>query len=240
MTTSNLAQQISEYIATSRKRKLDEASTSPVFKKPKTAASPTAKKAPTRVYSNSLADCVKTFCCECDGQVKLSVLRKHLARHHKHLSMPRYTELYGQPKKQIIKMVYHNCALCKKDIVHDYNALLNHLKASKPHGVKTNMAKYVREYMDKETRPNALVKPMTSAQEPPKLISLKDATSIETATTLSAPIAPESAFSNLSPSSSPIAGTSSGVPAISPSCSPCSRVFRSNMEFKMHKRRVHA
>ena len=112
MTTSNLAQQISEYIAISRNRKVDEASNSPVFKKPKTITSPTTKKAPSRLYSNSLADCVKTFCCECDQQVKLSVLRKHLARHHKHLSMPQYTELYGQPKKQIIEMVYHNCALC--------------------------------------------------------------------------------------------------------------------------------
>ena len=146
MTNSNLAQQISEYIASTRKMKLDEASNSLVFKKSKTATSPTAKKAPSRLYSNSLADCVKTFCCECDQQVKLSVLRKHLGRHHKHLSMLTYIELYGPPKKQIIKMVYHNCALCKKDIVNDYAALMKHLKGQH----KTSMAKYGSEHMNRD------------------------------------------------------------------------------------------
>ena len=237
MTTSNLAQQISEYIASTRNRKLDEASNSPVFQKPKTTTPPTAKKAPSRLYSNSLTDCVKTFCCECDQQVRLSGLRKHLAWHHKHLSMLQYIKLYGQPKKQIIKMVYHNCALCKKDIVHDYNAMLNHLK-KRVH--KTNMAKYVREYMDKEIRPSPLMKPMTSVPEPSKHNSLEDGTRIEAVAASAAPIAPDSPFPCLSPSSSPMASKSPNLPSISPSCSPCSRVFRSNMEFKMHRRRIHA
>ena len=65
-------------------------------------------------YSNMLADCVKTFCCECDQAIKLSGLRKHINHNHKYLSIMQYKELYGDPKRQIIQMVYHTCTLCKK------------------------------------------------------------------------------------------------------------------------------
>ena len=145
MTSSLLAQQLTDDVTISRKRKLGETSNSPVFKKPKLATHPTAKKSPSRLYSNSLSSCVKTFCCECDQVVNLAGLRKHINHNHKYLSIMQYKELYGDPKRQIIQMVYHTCALCKKDIVNDYCALRNHMKAQH----KTNMAKYSSEHMTK-------------------------------------------------------------------------------------------
>ena len=146
MTSSLLAQQLTTDVTISRKRRSGKTSNSPVFKKPKLATPPAFKKLPSRLYSNSLASCVKTFCCECDQAINLSGLRKHINHNHKYLSIMKYKELYGNPKTQIIQMVYHTCALCKKDIVNDYVALMKHLKGQH----KTSMAKYGSEHMTKD------------------------------------------------------------------------------------------
>ena len=268
MTSSLLAQQLTDDVTISRKRKPGETSNSPVFKKPKLATPPAVKKPPSRLYSDSLASCVKTFCCECDQAVNLSGLRKHINHKHKYLSIMKYKELYGDPKRQIIQMVYHTCAFCKKDIVNDYVALLNHMKAQH----KTSMAKYSSEHMTKyekiAPRPasSILVKPTNSIRVPSKSILrgdlvLEDGTKITTVKKSVAPTSPSSNSTsrstsptgNISPSSTSSCSTflsstssfstssspSSSPRVSSPSCSPCSRVFRSNMELKMHKRRVH-
>ena len=112
----------------------------------KTTSPSAAKKLPFRLYSNSLVNCVKTFCCECDKPINLSGLSKHLVKHHKHLSNMQYKQLHGDPQDQIIQMVFHNCALCKKDIVNDYVALMKHLKGQH----KTSMAKYSSEHMTRD------------------------------------------------------------------------------------------
>ena len=239
MATSNLAQHITEYIAITRKRKLDETSNSPKYKEPKAATPPATQKVPSRLYSNSLADCVKTFCCECDQQVKLSVLRKHVVRHHKQLSFLQYREHYGEPRRQIIKMIYHSCALCKKDIVHDYNAVLKHLKQVH----KTNMAKYVREYMDKDKENNSGLasptseKPTTPTQEQSKNLMrsdllIKNVTRENLMEKSVADVPPKSPYSDISLPSSQINAKSPSLPSVSflsssslrvgaPSCSPC-------------------
>ena len=256
MATNNLAQQITEYIAITRKRKLDETSNSPEYKEPKAAIPPTAKKVPTRLYSKSLADCVRTFCCECDQQVKLSVLRKHVVWHHKQLSILQYKEHYGEPQKQIIKMIHHTCALCKKDIVHDYDAVLKHLK--RVH--KTNMALYVREYMDKDKEITSglassnPVKPTTSTHDQSKNLMrsdllIKDGSKENSMEKSVADVPPKSPSSDISLPTSPVLAKSPSLPSVSllssslrvgaPSCNPCSKVFRSNMEFKMHNRRTY-
>ena len=221
MTSSLLAQQLTNDVTISRKRKPGETSNSPVFKKPKLATLPAVKKLPSRLYSDSLASCVKTFCCECDQAVNLSGLRKHINYRREYLSIMKYKELYGDPKRQIIQMVYHTCNLCKKDIVNDYVALLNHMKAQH----KTSMAKYSSEHMTKykkiAPRPvsSILVNTPNSIPVPPKSILrgdlvLEDGTKI---TAVKKSVAPTSPCSNsTSLSSSP---TPASFPSSTSSCS---------------------
>ena len=146
MTTIILAQQLFEAGIITRTANPFKTSNSPVCKTPKTATMPAAQKLPTKLYSNSLVNCVKTFCCECDKPVNLSGLSKHLVKNHKHLSNMQYRQLHGDPQDQIIQMVFHNCALCKKDIVNDYVALVKHLKGQH----KTSMTKYSSEHMNRD------------------------------------------------------------------------------------------
>ena len=146
MTTIILAQQLFDAGIITRTAKSFETLNYPVFETSKTTTPPAVKKLPMRLYSNSLINCVKTFCCECDKPVNLSGLNKHLIRYHKHLSNMQYKQLHGDPQDQIIQLVFHNCALCKKDIVNDYVALMKHLKGQH----KTSMAKYGSEHMTKD------------------------------------------------------------------------------------------
>ena len=79
-----LAQQLTDQVIISRKRRPGETSKSLVIKKPKVVK--------TKLYSNSLTNCVKTFCCGCDQAINLSLLRKHVRSHHEQ-SLPEYRKL---------------------------------------------------------------------------------------------------------------------------------------------------
>ena len=115
-----LAQQLTDQVIISRKRRPGETSKSLVIKKPKVLK--------TKLYSNSLANCVKTFCCGCDQAINLSLLRKHVRSHHEQ-SLLEYRKLYGSPEKQIIQLVYHTCTICNKDVVLDYDTLNKHMRS---------------------------------------------------------------------------------------------------------------
>ena len=115
-----LAQQLTDQVIISRKRRPGETSKSLVIKKPKVLK--------TKLYSNSLANCVKTFCCGCDQAINLSLLRKHVRSHHEQ-SLLEYRKLYGSPEKQIIQLVYHTCTICSKDVVLDYDTLNKHMRS---------------------------------------------------------------------------------------------------------------
>ena len=195
-----LAQQLTDQVTISRKRKPGETSTSPVLKKSKVVE--------TRTYSNSLSNCIKTFCCECDQVVNLSGMQKHLKRIHQQ-SIMEYRKIYGNPQKQVIQMVYHSCSICQEDVVLDYQTLLKHLRKH-----KTNMSKYSSQYMT--TSSALVVRPIAKEVESPKVVQ-----------TPSLRLEKETQVTITRKSSSP-------------ECSSCSRAFRSNMELKMHNRRLHA
>ena len=93
-----------------------------------------------RVYSNDPAKSVKTFCCLCDQVVTVSGLRKHVKAHHK-ITLTEYKKLYGDHRKQIIQLVYHRCAFCKKSVLLDTDLMSKHLK-------KAHQATY-KEYLVK-------------------------------------------------------------------------------------------
>ena len=182
-----------------------------VFKKPK----PPTKK---RTYSNTLADCVKIFCGVCDQIINLSGLRKHLNIHK--IGQGNYVKLYGNAKTQIIKMMYHQCGICRQDVVLDYDALSKHLKTV--HKVK---GRGISEYSNQHLKMRLS-----------KSIKADTANSATTTTLSRATTKPE------------VCVDASTIPAFSPSprvapvptCNHCSRLFRSNMQLKMHMRREHA
>ena len=107
----------------SRKLKYRQSYKTSLFKQSKITKN-ISRKVPatsTRIYSNSMSDCIKTFCCECDEVVNMSGLRKHLRRHG--MGLVEYRNLYGDHYTQVIQMVFHTCMYCKKDIVLDYDTL---------------------------------------------------------------------------------------------------------------------
>ena len=136
--TDKLTQQLTEQVTISRKRKPGESFNSPVVKKTKTIT-------PTKMFSNTLTNCVKMFCGECDQVVNVSNLRRHLRRDHDK-TIAEYRTAYGDPQTQIIQMVYHTCVLCRRAVVLDYDILLHHLRLEH----STNLAKYGSQHMAEE------------------------------------------------------------------------------------------
>ena len=92
-----------------------------------------AKASASRIYSNKMEEAVKTFCWLCDQVISLSGLTKHLRGVHKK-SAVEYREKFGEPKKQLLKLVFHKCGICSKDILLDYLVLVKHLR--KAHRIK--------------------------------------------------------------------------------------------------------
>ena len=121
-------------------------------KETKTTAVPALNKKKTktlamkRVYSNRMEDSVKTFCWDCDQAISLSGLTKHLRGVHKK-SAAEYREMYGDPKKQLLRLVHHKCGVCNEDILLDYLVLVKHLR--KAHNIRgAATSEYNSKYMD--------------------------------------------------------------------------------------------
>ena len=97
-----------------------------------------------KVFSNDVRKSCKTFCCECDKVVTLSGMRKHVKTWHQ-MTFTAYKELYGNPRMQIIQLVYHKCAFCKSSILFDTDDMSKHMK-KKHH---TSYKEYIIRYMTK-------------------------------------------------------------------------------------------
>ena len=229
-----------------------------------TAASATmttkkAKASASRIYSNKMEEAVKTFCWLCDQVISLSGLTKHLRGVHKE-SAVEYREKFGEPKKQLLKLVFHKCGICSKDILLDYLVLVKHLR--KAHRIKgAATSEYNSKYMDmiqpktrklktKETptkektasfstppsTPLAAPKPPSSlhSSSPASSLSSSPGTSLRSTTST----LKNSTSSILPPSPTPSPTTSPRLAPV-PQCSTCSRQFKSNMHLKMHLRKEH-
>ena len=97
-----------------------------------------------KVFSNDLRMSCKTFCCECDKVVTLSGMRKHVKTWHQ-MTFTAYKELYGNPRMQIIQIVYHKCTFCQSSILFDTDDMSKHMK--KKH--QTSYKEYIARYMTK-------------------------------------------------------------------------------------------
>ena len=218
-----------------------------------------AKASASRIYSNKMEEAVKTFCWLCDQVISLSGLTKHLRGVHKK-STVEYREKFGEPKKQLLKLVFHKCGICSKDILLDYLVLVKHLR--KAHRIKgAATSEYNSKYMDmiqpkarklrtketptKEKTASFSTPPSTpfAASKPPSsLHSSSPASSISfspgTSLTESASSMRNSTSSTLPSSPTPSPSTSPRLAPV-PQCSTCSRQFKSNMHLKMHLRKEH-
>jgi len=189
------------------------------------------------VYSNRMEDAVKTVCCECESVVSLAGLTKHLRGRHGQTTA-QYRAAYGDPRAQVLRMVHHRCALCATDVVLDYNVLAKHLR--KAHRLRgRQFAEYNSTHLTM-IMTRKLVARSSSVQATP----VKEAPS--TLAAFASPHTPTSSLASSPPPSSPASSISSpsstctSPRAPTPYCSACSRVFRSNMQLKMHKRREHS
>ena len=190
-----------------------------------------------RVYSNRMEDSVKTFCWECDQAISLSGLTKHLRGVHKK-SVVDYREMYGEPKKQLLRLVHHKCGVCQEDILLDYLVLVKHLR--KAHNIRgAATSEYNSKYMD-------MIQPKKLKGKETPLKGQLAAFLTPPSTPFAVP-KPPSSLPTSSPSSSSSSTSSSPTPSPTssprvapvPQCTPCARQFKSNMHLKMHLRKEH-
>ena len=177
----------------------------------------------------------RAFCNICDRPYVLSGLRKHVNRSHS-LTFGEYKRSYGDPKRQIINIVYHSCGLCKKRVILDTNELSKHLKVH-----NLGYTQYVKEHMVKGS---GLVRsrPISSSPVTPS------------------PPAPETCLPPTPPPSPPLTMANikkepqetlsyfpvkeEPVEVISPSlviiqCQQCFRVFKQNKQLLVHMKKSH-
>ena len=84
-------------------------------------------------YSNDMKDACRVKCKICDKGVTMSTMRRHVREVHC-LELTEYTEIYGDPKKHIVKKMYHQCGVCKEVLLLDVLEIGTHLKRSR-HGI---------------------------------------------------------------------------------------------------------
>ena len=95
-----------------------------------------------RTFSNNPLHSCKIFCGFCDKVINLSGLGKHVNNIHKS-TVKEYKSLFGDPRKQIIKLVFHKCAICQKVLLFNTDDISKHLKKSHQVAYK----EYIKEHM---------------------------------------------------------------------------------------------
>ena len=123
-----------------------------------------------KVFSNNLKMSCKTFCCECDKAVTLSGMTKHVKTWHQ-MTLTAYKDLYGNPRKQIIQVVYHKCALCKSSILSDTTDMSKHLK--KNHQIS---------YKEYSARLMAMIQPISQASQMKATVKKEEVLSVDNTT----------------------------------------------------------
>jgi hypothetical protein len=96
-----------------------------------------------RVYSNNMSEACKTICKVCQAQVSLTGMRNHTRNNHK-MTIHEYKEKYGNPKDQIVKMVYHKCGLCQADVLFNSDNIQNHVVRKHQYSLKEYNAEFIK------------------------------------------------------------------------------------------------
>ena len=91
--------------------------------------------------SNDLADLVVVTCALCEARVLMSCLRAHTKSAHA-MTITEYKDQFGQLVP--VKMMMHQCALCKQEVLLDSDHIAAHLKT---HGHNITHKNYNANYM---------------------------------------------------------------------------------------------
>ena len=100
------------------------------------------KNCKSRLYSNNPQDCCRIFCCFCDKVVSLSGLGKHINNTHQ-VSLKEYKALFGNPRHQIIKLVFHKCSLCRNVILLNTDDLSKHMRKAHQTSFKDYLVRFM-------------------------------------------------------------------------------------------------
>lgn len=97
--------------------------------------------------SDKTEDFVRSVCQICWNQIKISQMRSHVRYNHD-VTIKEYRERFGDPEDDFVEMVYHQCKLCQKVILHCGDALLFNVRCKH----KMTYANYVGNIMEKIIR----------------------------------------------------------------------------------------
>ena len=161
----------------------------------------------------TLKSLARPFCCECDKVVTLSGMRKHVKTWHQ-MTFTQYNNIYGNPRMQIIHLVYHKCAYCQSSIVLDSEDLSKHLK--KKH--QTSYKEYIIRYMAKAQPQNSGATPHKNTAS----LNQDSATQHQNTATLHQNTTMEKTSKSYS---------------VVIRCDQCPRTFKLNIQLKIHKRK---
>ena len=95
-----------------------------------------------RMFSSNPMNSCKVFCCFCDKVVSLSGLGKHVNNTHR-VMLKEYKALFGNPRNQIIKLVFHKCEICKKVLLLNTDDMSKHMKKAHQLAYKDYMIRYM-------------------------------------------------------------------------------------------------
>ena len=218
-----------------------------------------------KLFSNDPLMSVKVFCNLCDNVYAMSGLRKHLA--HKHsMTATKYASLFGHPRKQIIQKIYHNCAICKEEMLLDTDFISRHTQ--KQH--RLGYTSYTRHNMNKGSglinggdktvgpvmrhfgwRSNPRRKPKPQKQETQESSSMPEMTPAKksSSSALVMPPTPPATPPNtdcvkVEPEETPDILVDTPLPSSSTSlviiqCDLCFKIFDKNIKLKAHKKKNH-
>ena len=96
----------------------------------------------TKIFSNNMKNAVKTKCKECKNDVTLSAMRCHTKKTHS-MKITEYKEKYGE--LDIIKPVYHKCAICSAVMILDSDNIASHLRKKSLHN--TTFGAYNQQFL---------------------------------------------------------------------------------------------
>ena len=206
--------------------------------KTKTSEKPRKMRAAKQMSNDPNMSC-RVFCNMCDKLYILSGLRKHVAKKHS-ITFTEYKRRHGDPKRQIINMVYHSCRLCKKRVILDTEELSKHLKVH-----KLGYTQYMKEHMEKGS---GLIRPRSVSSSPP--VSPQPRTQFPTVPSLpptpppSPPLTIPSIKKEPQETLSYFPVKEEPVEVISPSmviiqCHQCFRVFKQNKQLLVHMKKNH-
>ena len=101
-----------------------------------------AKREKRLLLSNDPLLNVQCFCNVCSEVFTLSDLSKHVKVHR--LTFPQYVKRFGNPRSQLVRIIKHNCGICKELVLLNVDDITQHIKSHNI-GYSAYAAKYMKK-----------------------------------------------------------------------------------------------